>query len=154
MSAEQKITVELTEDMLRAVVMRLTVVGGFDPTPGDTSDAIHILRAALPPEYVRGALYRVDGRPGFFDGCRFVCASEKMSDNHTAGYFCLEPDQVRSVEPLRVLADDEIAVKRLDSDRDAGTWRDIADCVVRDGNHTRAALCHAYADALDAEAKP
>ena len=65
----------------------------------------------------------------------------------------LSDDEVTRVEPIHVLANDEIAVKRLESGRDADTWRGIAQFLDGEGNFTRAALCRAYADALDAEAQ-
>lgn len=67
--------------------------------------------------------------------------------------------EVTKVEPLRVLADDEIAVKRQWVTCPASSWRyEAKRCM--DGSpvvSAAAGLCNAYADALEAEeaqAKP
>ena len=151
MSAENKITVELTEADARG----LASGSWLHDSPGGRLQAA--IRDALPPEYVRGALYRVDGLVGFFDGLAFVLADDTRG-NSIAAYSRREPHQVTKVEPIRALADDQIAVTlpknefgRLGFDaNDIRLWaRRAREDTMR---HTANAL-DAYADALKAEAK-
>lgn len=63
--------------------------------------------------------------------------------------YSFDDDVVTSVCPLRILGDDEVAVKRMDPDRSPAWWRVCAETLTLDG--PVAALMRAYAAALDAE---
>lgn len=92
------------------------VAAGFD------SDIAKAIKAALPPEYAEGTVAWVTRRtrPGVTE--RRLCV--RAEDAARYGGWYLDPskrvwfsdDSVEKVEPLRVLADDEIAVKRGDID--------------------------------------
>ena len=155
--SDKKIHVELTEDDARNL---LTLIGG-SPVKRDHSEAADAIRAALPPEYVRGGLYRVqchgddpliEPPVGFWDGDAFLLPT--ATTPHTrAGYARVQRESVRRVEPLRVLADDEIAVKRGRSDSTAN-YHAVARNARSGGFDLAAAVVARYADALDAEARP
>ena len=159
MSAERKVTVDLTEAEARALYQHLV------DTPHLTSalsEAGVAIRAALPSEHPEGM--RADVTTGGSVSYDFGVTTVHLgavrrdgkwvkavnADGRAVGH--LAEDMVVKVEPIRVLADDEIAVKRSNHDGCAN-WRNIAHSVSVAGYGLAAGRCDAYADALDAEAQ-
>lgn len=148
--SEQKITVALTEAQLRSM-HHLALAAA--------EDCADVLGAALLPKYPVG-LYRVTswrgaGQLAFrteTDAAELWCV---LDGKDTRG---LMDSEVVKVEPLRVLADDEVAVKRVTFAARPGTTiqslRTLAGAARGECRHTAAAIVDAYADALDAETQP
>ena len=141
--SEQKITLELTEAEAREIA-------GPAYCPGWLKERA---QAALPPEWAEGTVAwvtlgdvtwrciaaRKDGR--------WITDSRPDGSNPT----WLSDVRVTKVEPIRTLADDEIAVKRQECS--ARYWRHLAD--QRRGHHPDSAtLADAYADALEKAGEP
>lgn len=149
--SERKITVELTEAQLISLVHHVGDPEQFDPTPGDTEDAIEVLRAAMPPEYADGDLAWVTAGSGhvrstaFYRGGKWWIIGGSVTSD-------LEP--VHKVEPLRILGDDELAVKPPQTWTPAGL-REIADDLaagrVNRPLHYLARFLRGTADAMEAQ---
>ena len=120
------------------------------------------VEAALPPEYVRGEPYRIQCKGddpaalppvGFWDGSAFIVPT--FTPGSVGGYRRALADDVTKVEPLRVLADDEIAVKRPSPGDFNATDVRIAARRLRENaayTYIPAWMETHLADALDAEA--
>lgn len=134
---EKKITVELTESDARAYVKRTVEADVMERV----NDAI---LAALPPEYPEGTVAWVTDE----DHWRGLC---EMRDGAwwIAGRVSLARSAAK-VEPIRVLVEDEIAVKHHGGSPDI--WREIAEQLRSHGFYNVADLAFRYADALEAEA--
>lgn len=130
------------------------ILAAVDGTRAEGSMAVAALReyvAANPaPEWPEGTIawVRLLGQPTEFlrqrrEGVWFDGSGEGTG----AAY--VRDSAVISVCPLRILGDDEVAVKRMDPARSPAWWRVLAETLTLDG--PVAALMRAYAAALDAE---
>ena len=102
------------------------------------------------PNYADGTVAWVTDRTGYrWISVRSNGDWQSRSDAEHSGYV-----GIVKVEPLRVLADDEIAIKRIWQSSTAAEWRAEAKHAQSQDypTHAAAGLCNAYADALDAEA--
>lgn len=102
------------------------------------------------PEFPDGTVAWVDVKPNWHQV--MIRANGKWRSDPDAGG--VYDDQVTKVEPLRVLANDEIAIKRIDRLDDDGAEdnRNYARHLKGCGHTVAADLVSAYADACDAEA--
>ena len=147
--SDKKITVELTEDVARAFVRNGPAVHA------SIRPVVESVRAALPPEHPEGTVAWVTqahGHTRWLAIFRYGQWHDGEGPNAGEGLF-----DVVKVEPLRVLADDEIAVKRQfgifkvtpgDLRRAAKWLRDTK------GWEVTPEFIDRIADALDAEARP
>jgi len=157
--SDKKIAVELTEAQWRMVVAQAWEAAMIT---GDTADAVRAITRALPPEYPEGmqADVTTGRRPesGFGVTTVHLGAVRRGGKWVTAlnadgrGRGQLAEEMVVKVEPIRVLADDEIAVKRQ-AISDADLWREMSDSQSLGKNPAAAQIARDYADALDAEAQ-
>ena len=140
--SDRKIQVELTEVEARALA--------GDGSNADWTTGAEKIRAALPPEYPEGTIAWVT--LPFGDRCVAVRFDGKWRTGTGQPFYTT----VTNVEPLRVLADDEIAVKRVKyltghvSEPAAATFREYAEG--KGSGYVYGQLAANYADALDAEA--
>lgn len=145
--SDKTIRVELTEDEARAAAKVLNEDSPYNVHSGAAADKI---RAALPPEYAEGTVARVTlGHLTFFAERK---GGEWVAANGTP--FHGAPSKV---EPLRVLADDELAVN-LGSGLDRVTAEDLTRAAKwlrkEKGWINTPAFLERTADRLDAETKP
>ncbi|HEY9494677.1 MAG TPA: hypothetical protein VIR15_07485 [Intrasporangium sp.] len=146
--SDKKIQVELDEDVAREYVDRTKAHGG------PIADVREKIRAALPPEYPEGTVAWVT----YDDDVRYLgCRVDGGWTHSSEGADDLLDRWVKKVEPLRVLADDEVAVKVTRDPFDRGfsstDVRIAADLVESQlGLSLTANGIRAFADALDAEA--
>ena len=151
--SDKKIRVELTEAEAREVLAHLREE---DEACSRVDSVAEKISAALPPEYPEGQMAWVTDfckKPGRTLSIRRggVWASQvRESDGKVERW--LNDHEVTKVEPLRVLADDEIAVKRPHFIPDAlrGAIERLEDC---SGFVSVPNWLHDVADALDAKAK-
>lgn len=131
------------------------LLAAIDGEQAEDSTAIKELReyvAQEAPEWPDGTHARVLVDGVWYETVRDHDGAPKWL---TAGHpdsFWFRDLEVTEVRPLRVLGEGEVAVRRQEFDDVACDWRVRANRVRRDGHVTVAALAHAYADALDAEA--
>ena len=136
------IQVELPKEVARRFLRDVT---GTDVWLKDVRAAVE---SALPPEYPEGTVADLvwdDGarRRVWWTGEFWSYLGSNDNPGWEEGY---------RVEPLRVLADDEIAVKRSKNDF-AADYRAVARNARQGGFYMAAATADRYADALDAEKK-
>lgn len=137
------ITITLTEDEAR------TIAKGDGITDYPFASLREKARAALPTEYPDGTIAWVTSTTAH----TYLSVRDGGRWRHGlgGGVTLLDPS-VSRVEPIRVLADDEIAVKRRQGIT-AMVWRNFAKDHRDEGLNATADLCEAYADALEAEAR-
>lgn len=145
-------------DKLRAAIGILEDIG-FDEQADDLRDEL-IWIVPPKPQYEDGTIawIKVEVDPcgvarylAVRHGDYWVYAWEHESGQQTRGAWT--DVGVREVMPLRILGDDQIAVKRIWSTCSASNWRGEAKNVWAHDypTHAAATLCNAYADALEAE---
>lgn len=136
------------------------ILAAVDGTLAEGSAAVAALReyvAANPaPEWSEGTIAWVRSQWSECEwlmqrrGNRWFDGDDDGLTNEPGGRpYSIDDDVVTSVRPLRILGDDEVAVKRMDPDRSPAWWRVCAETLTLDG--PVAALMRAYAAALDAE---
>ena len=138
--SDKKIQVELTEEDARRFLGQLNPKGDVWLNPVRWA-----IEAALPPEYPEGTVAWVTAGSGRARHKAYLRRGQwwTMSGDNSSD---LQP--IWKVEPLRVLADDEIAVKHPGSIY----LRPAADILERRNFVTTADWVRSVADALDAEA--
>ena len=146
--SDKKITVELTEDEARAFANIPLGDGYPDRVVTPIRDKVY---AALLPEYPEGtvAFITVGDR-----GAQWIAVRRDGTwRSRMSGDVTWDDREVTKVEPLRVLADDEIAVKRR-----GWTASEVNIRYLRESAHalpnSSAQVLDDFADALDAEVKP
>lgn len=138
-----KITVELDRELAENFIKGTSIHGGPIARVRDR------LKAALPPEWEEGTLARITTQ---YDGTYLAEFREgkwvvgRMYEWQKDQWF--EPHAVTNVEPIRVLKDDEVAVKRFRANR---YIRGDISAIEAQGYLTAAAILRDYADALEAE---
>ena len=148
------IQVELTKDVARKFLREVSL--DRDIWLEDVRAAVE---SALPPEYPEGTVTWVTHRTiktyrrlAHMHNGRWTFDHDETGVDHS-----LAAGDILKVEPLRVLADDEIAVKRvryLDGSAKeprARVFREHAEGA--GAGYVHGQLAHAYADALEAEKK-
>jgi hypothetical protein len=147
------IQITLNRAQIREVVAAVRERIGQGPVSQDLADVDQKLRAALPPEYPEGTIAWVTGVTGH----RTIAWREdgRWMTNRDEGALATSyfPDHnVTKVEPLRVLADDEIAVK-MPEGYSTSAMRYGADALESTGNPRLAQWVRQVADAFEAEKK-
>ena len=135
------VEVDADEQRMHPLKARVTIASWLGGVPIKR----YFVSRPIPPEWPDGTIAWVTDRRGrryisVRDGGRW-CDSDSDSE-------CINvlDSEVTRVEPLRVLAADEVAVKRVD-DSNPAEWRNRHMCYPDDDV---ASLCRAYAEALEA----
>ena len=149
--SDKKITVELTEDEARAFANIPLGDGYPDRVVTPIRDKVY---AALLPEYPEGtvAFITVGDR-----GAQWIAVRRDGTwRSRMSGDVTWDDREVTKVEPLRVLADDEVAVKVARTATERGFASEDVRIMAREADGREltctAAGLRAFADALDAEA--